>query len=210
MRYHVRHVTAAMIVLLLTALPAAADQGTVTTAGAATLLKETLDSILTVLLDPQLKQQDTAGRMDTVQKLFRQRFAEPTFCKRALGKHWDGLTDEKRTEFVTLFSDLLVTTYLERIDGYLTGNPAFTKNDIIYLGERTTPKYTLVKTDVKVDQATTIPVLYRMEQINDTWMVTDIAIEGISLLKNYRAQFNEIIANAGYEDLIKRLKDKKV
>ena len=55
-----------------------------------------------------------------------------------------------------------------------------------------------------------IPVLYRMENINNDWKVTDIAIEGISLLRNYRAQFNEIIANAGYDELLKRLKAKQV
>ena len=49
-----------------------------------------------------------------------------------------------------------------------------------------------------------------MENIDEKWKVTDIAIEGISLLRNYRAQFNEIIANAGYDELLKRLQAKQV
>lgn len=210
MRLHRLLLITAFMIGLAALLPAGASAQQPAAADAGQAVQQTLGSILDVLLDPQLKAQDPKGRMQTVQKLFRQRFAEHTFCQRALGRHWEDLSDEKRSEFVQLFSDLLVTTYLERIDGYLTSNPSFTKEDVIYRGERATPKYTLVTTDVMVDQTTKIPVLYRMEKIINTWMVTDIAIEGISLLKNYRAQFNEIIANAGYDDLIRRLREKKV
>jgi phospholipid transport system substrate-binding protein len=129
---------------------------------------------------------------------------------RALGKHWKERSATEQEEFIELFSDLLVTTYLERIDGYLNGNDGFTRDNVIYLDERETKKYTLVKTEVKLDETKNIPVLYRMEKIDAQWKVTDIAIEGISLLRNYRAQFNEIIANTGYDELLKRLKAKQV
>lgn len=190
--------------------PAAAQEAS-SQPGATQQLKITLDAILHILLDPKLKdEQHKAQRMDMVQALFRQRFDERTFCVRALGKHWKERSETEQKEFVELFSDLLVTTYLERIDGYLNSNDSFSNDDIIYLGERETKKYTLVKTDVKLDGTQKIPVLYRMENIEEKWMVTDIAIEGISLLRNYRAQFNEIIANSGYDELLKRLKAKQV
>jgi phospholipid transport system substrate-binding protein len=213
MRNHARTLIAAILVALFM-LPGFAAAQTPSTAassdGATARLKETLDSILTTLLDPALKQQDPAGRMQTVQALFRKRFDEPSFCMRALGKHWKDRTEAERAEFTRLFSDLLMSTYLERIDGYLSSNKTFTHQNINYRGERAAGSYTLVTTDVQIDQTTTIPVLYRMEKINGDWMVTDIAIEGISLLQNYRSQFNEIIANAGYPELLKRLQDKKV
>jgi phospholipid transport system substrate-binding protein len=179
--------------------------------GATQELKTTLDAILNVLLDPALRQeQHKAQRMEKVQALFRQRFDERSFCMRALGRHWEERSEDERKEFTQLFSDLLVNTYLERIDGYLTGTTSFSHQNITYLGERTSEAYTLVTTDVQLDGTKKIPVLYRMETIDGTWKVTDIAIEGISLLKNYRAQFNEIIANAGYDELLKRLKAKQV
>ena len=191
--------------------PAKAQETAAALPGATQQLKITLDAILDILLDPKLKdEQHKAQRMDMVQALFRQRFDEKTFCVRALGKHWKERSETEQKEFIDLFSDLLVTTYLERIDGYLNSNDSFSTDDVIYLGQRETKKYTLVKTDVKLDEAQKIPVLYRIENIEDKWMVTDIAIEGISLLRNYRAQFNEIIANSGYNELLKRLKAKQV
>lgn len=213
MRHHSRAIITSMLLclLLLPCLTAAQTQSAAPSeAGASSVLKETLDSILSVLLDPPLKKNDPAKRMQTMQDLFRQRFDENTFCERALGRHWKERSQQERDEFVRLFSDLLVSTYLDRIDGYLSANSSFTKDDITYRGERQAKNYTLVTTDVKINPTTAIPVLYRMEKINGDWKVTDIAIEGISLLQNYRAQFNEIIANAGYDELIKRLNDKKV
>jgi len=212
MRHHARAITAAILFsfFLLPGFAAAQTPPPAPAGGATARLQETLDSILTTLLDPKLKQQDPAARMQTVQALFRKRFDEVNFCKRALGRHWNERTEAEQAEFTRLFSDLLMSTYLERIDGYLNVNKTFTHQNISYQGERATETYTLVTTAVQTEPASTIPVLYRMEKINGDWMVTDIAIEGISLLQNYRAQFNEIIANAGYPELLKRLKEKKV
>ncbi len=179
--------------------------------GATQQLKVTLDSILNILLDPALsKEENKAQRMATVSCLFRQSFDERSFCKRALGKHWKQRSAEEKEEFIKLFSNLLIETYLGRIDGYLNANSSFSHKNINYLAERTGKAYTLVTTDVKIDDVKKIPVLYRMENIDGKWMVADIAIEGISLLRNYRAQFNEIIANAGYEELLKRLQAKQM
>ena len=210
MRHHVSTlITAFLLCLFLMPAPATAQPDP--PQGATQELKETLDAILNVLLDPALRQeQHKAQRMEKVQALFRQRFAERAFCERALGKHWKECTPTEQEEFIILFSNLLVETYLGRIDGYLTGTTSFSHQNITYLGERASEAYTLVTTDVQLNGTKKIPVLYRMENLDGTWKVTDIAIEGISLLKNYRAQFNEIIANAGYAELLKRLKAKQV
>ena len=110
-----------------------------------------------------------------------------------------------------LFSNLLVETYLGRIDGYLTGNSRFfpSKHHLSRRAHELRPTR-LSQPMYSSKRTKKIPVLYRMEMIDGAWKVTDIAIEGISLLKNYRAQFNEIIANAGYDELLKRLKAKQV
>jgi len=210
-----RHISSALIaavLLSLLLLPAPATVLASSQQQSATQeLKTTLDAILNVLLDPALRQeQHKTQRMEKVQALFRQRFDERSFCIRALGKHWKERTQTEQDEFIILFSNLLVETYLGRIDGYLTGTTSFSHQNITYLDERATEAYTLVTTDVQLDGTKKIPVLYRMETIDGTWKVTDIAIEGISLLKNYRAQFNEIIANASYDELLKRLKAKQV
>jgi phospholipid transport system substrate-binding protein len=215
MRTHLSALMTALLTCLLLTAPAALVASSPESAspaepGATRVVQESLDAILTVLLDPELRKNDPVGRMKTVQALFRQRFHEQLFCQRALGRQWRNLTQEQQAEFVRLFGDLLVTTYLERIDGYLNSNPGFSLNNIAYLSERSTESYTLVSTEVRLDQTVKIPLMYRMEKTDGEWKVTDIALEGISLLRNYRAQFNEIIANAGYDELLKRLRDKKV
>ncbi len=215
MRTHVSALMTALLTGLLLTFPAglvvsSSESASPAEPGATRVVQESLDAILTVLLDPELRKNDPIGRMKTVQALFRQRFHEQLFCQRALGRQWRNLTQEQQAEFIRLFGDLLVTTYLERIDGYLNSNPAFSLNNITYLSERSTESYTLVSTEVQLDQTVKIPLMYRMEKTDGSWMVTDIALEGISLLRNYRAQFNEIIANAGYDELLKRLRDKKV
>ena len=148
--------------------------------------------------------------MEKVSCLFRQRFAERIFCERALGRYWKERTEPEQEEFIHAFQHSFSgdLPWTHRWLPYRNTN--FSHKNISYLGERTGKAYTLVTTDVQIDTAKKIPVLYRMESIDGTWKVTDIAIEGISLLKNYRAQFNEIIANAGYDELLKRLKAKQV
>ncbi len=203
-------ITAILFCLIM--LPASAAAQEVTSqSGAMQQLRITLDSILFILLDPNLKvEQHKSQRMEMVRALFRQHFDELTFCKRALGRHWKERSEAEREEFTQLFSNLLMETYLTRIDGYLNANDAFGRDNVTYLNERTAKNYTLVTTDVQVNQTKKIPVLYRMESIDGNWKVTDIAIEGISMLRNYRAQFNEIIANGSYNELLKRLQAKQV
>jgi phospholipid transport system substrate-binding protein len=211
MRANVSKIIMAILFSLILLPASAAAQTEPPLQGATQQLKTTLTDILNVLLDPTLRQeQHKAQRMEKVRALFRQRFAEHTFCMRTLGSQWKKLSKAEQNKFVLLFSDLLINTYLGRIDGYLTGNTSFSHQSIAYHGERATKTYTLVTTGVLIDQSKIIPVLYRMETIDGTWKITDIAIEGISLLRNYRAQFNEIIANAGYDELLKRLKAKQV
>jgi len=211
MRHHASKLITAILFSLILLSGTTMAQEAAPQQGATQQLKVTLDAILNTLLDPTLrKEENKAQRMETVSCLFRQRFAEHVFCERALGRHWKERSEAEQNEFTKLFTTLLVETYLARIDGYLTNNPSFSPESINYLGERTAKNYTLVTTDVQIDETKTIPVLYRMENIEDEWKVTDIAIDGISLLKNYRAQFNEIIANAGYDELLKRLQAKQV
>ena len=70
-------------------------------------------------------------------------------------------------------------------------------------------RYAVVETRVKIDKDTEIPVHYQLKDKEGNWLVCDIAIEGVSIVKNYRAQFNEILANSSFEDLIARLKSKE-
>ena len=174
-------------------------------------LKGTLDKIIDILNDPSLKTPGKENeRKNTLLKLIKERFDEEAFARRALGVHWKKRTKEEKQEFVEIFSDLLERTYLKKIDDYLAKAGNFSGKNIAYLNETVKGRYVIVKTKVIVNDETQIPVLYLFTNKQGNWLAVDIAIEGVSLVKNYRAQFKEILANSSFEELITKLKSKQL
>ena len=173
-------------------------------------LKGTLDKIIDVLNDPSLKTPVKENeRKNTLLKLVKERFDEEAFARRALGVHWKKRTKEEKQEFVEIFSDLLERTYLKKIDDYLAKAGNFSGKNIAYLNETVKGRYVIVKTKVIVNDETQIPVLYLFTNKQGNWLAVDIAIEGVSLVKNYRAQFIEILASSSFAELITKLKSKQ-
>ena len=174
-------------------------------------LKGTLDKIIDILNDPSLKSPDKENeRKEALLTLVKERFDEEAFARRALGVHWKNTTKEERQEFVEIFSDLLERTYLKKIDDYLAKAGNFSGKNILYLNETVKGHYVIVKTKVIVNDETQIPVLYLFTNKQGNWLAVDIAIEGVSLVKNYRAQFKEILANSSFKELLNKLKSKQI
>jgi phospholipid transport system substrate-binding protein len=173
-------------------------------------LKGPLEKLIDILNDPSLKTPGKENeRKNTLLKLVKERFDEEAFARRALGVHWKKRTKEEKQEFVEIFSDLLERTYLKKIDDYLAKAGNFSGKNIVYLNETVKGRYVIVKTKVIVDDETHIPVLYLFTNKQGKWLAVDIAIEGVSLVKNYRAQFKEILANSSFAELITKLKSKQ-
>ena len=173
-------------------------------------LKGTLDKIIDILNDPSLKTPGKENeRRNTLLTLIKERFDEEAFARRALGVRWKKRTKEEKQEFVEIFSDLLERTYLKKIDDYLAKAGNFSGKNIAYLNETVKGRYVIVKTKVIVNDETQIPVLYLFKNKQGNWLAVDIAIEGVSLVKNYRAQFKEILANSSFAELIDKLKSKQ-
>jgi len=173
-------------------------------------LKGTLDKIIDVLNDPSLKAPDKKNeRKDILLKLIKERFDEEAFSRRALGAHWRKRTNEEKQEFVEIFSDLLERTYLNKIDDYLAKAGNFSGKNILYLNETVKGRYVVVETKVITNKDTKIPILYLFKNKQGNWLACDIAIEGVSLVKNYRAQFKEILASSSFAELIAKLKSKQ-
>ncbi|UCG64687.1 MAG: ABC transporter substrate-binding protein [Deltaproteobacteria bacterium] len=173
-------------------------------------LKETLDQMIEVLNDPSFKTPDKQNeKKDILLKLIKERFDEEEFARRALGAHWQKRTQEEKQEFVKIFSDLLERTYLDKIDAYLAKAGSFSEKNILYLNETVKGSYVVVATKIITNEDTEIPVLYLFKNKQGNWLVCDVAIEGVSIAKNYRAQFNEILANSSFKELIAKLKSKQ-
>jgi len=183
-----------------------ADSGKVTDC-----LKGTLNQMIEVLNNPSLKTPDKKNeRNDILLKLIKERFDEQEFARRALGGHWQGRTDEEKKEFVDAFSGLLEQTYLDKIDAYLSKSGNFSEKNILYLNETVKGKYVIVSTKILTGENAEIPVLYLLKNKQGSWLVCDVAIEGVSIAKNYRAQFKEILANSSFKELITKLKSKQI
>ncbi|MBW1802959.1 MAG: ABC transporter substrate-binding protein [Deltaproteobacteria bacterium] len=123
-------------------------------------------------------------------------------ARRALARYWRLFSDDQKTAFSQLFSRLLGGTYLDRIQrGYRNEKVLYLDQDML------TSSKAVVKTKVLRD-GVEIPVSYSLIKKGETWSVYDVNIEGVSLVKNYRKQFSEILIKRPPAQLIEMLKKK--
>ena len=162
-------------------------------------LRQYTDQVLKLLEDPNLQGPD---RRAAVRKAAIEIFDVQETAKRALGRHWQARTPAEREEFVQLFAVLLERTYINKIDIYRG-------EKLVYTNEAVDGDYATVRARVVTKQRGDIPVDARMIRRGDRWLIYDIAVENISLIANYRAQFDRIIRSASYQDLVTRLKTKR-
>jgi len=165
-------------------------------------VRQTVDKLLAILKDPQLKQEGRKNeRHDELKKLIYQRFDFTEMARRCLGPEWRRHTPEEQKEFVQLFTDLLERAYLKQIESY---------NDqkVRYLNEREDSSYAQVDTKIVDNKGQEFSVNYRLHNVNGDWKVYDVVIEDISLVNNYRAQFSRVLASSSYQELVHRMKDK--
>jgi phospholipid transport system substrate-binding protein len=141
-----------------------------------------------------------SGSQTAVRKVADRMFDWPEMARGALGKHWQGRTPSERDEFVRLFAAVFERAYLSKIQ--LADAEHFT-----YLGEAIDGEHATVRTTVTAKNGSVIAVDYRTRVgEGGSWRVYDLNTEGISLVGNYRTQFNSIIARSSYSELVNRLK----
>src|SRR5262245_16688756 len=177
-------------------LPATATAVTATEA-----VRSSMEQLVRVLEDQELKKADQASeRRQQLQKIFNDRFSYEEMSKRSLGAQWNNLNEAQRQQFVDLFRQLLARTYTGTIEGY-------SGERIQILSEQNEGDYAEVRTKL-VSRKGEIPINYRLLNKSGEWRVYDIVVDGISMVSNYRAQFNKIIQSSSYEDLVEKLKNK--
>lgn len=163
-------------------------------------LKAPVDQVIRILQDPRLKPDSMAAeRRAAIRKEAESIFDFPETAKRALGRHWQNLSAAEQREFVSLFTDLLERAYLVKIERY-SGEP------IAYTGDSIEGELATVKTKFITKQGTEIPIEYRLLRHGDRWLVYDVFVEGVSLIANYRTQFDRIMRTGSYQELARRLR----
>jgi len=167
-------------------------------------LRLQVDRVLKVLDDPELKKPDKAkDRRLAVRKIANDIFDFSETAKRSLGRHWQARTPAEQSEFVLLFSDLLERSYLSKIELY-GGEKIQYLSDAVENGDQAK-----VLTKIVARQGSEIPIEYRMHKKGERWLVYDVMIEGVSLVSNYRTQFNKIIQTSSFQELVKKMKTKQ-
>ncbi|MCK5162159.1 MAG: ABC transporter substrate-binding protein [Desulfobacula sp.] len=165
-------------------------------------LKITIDTILEILRDPSLKGEECIKkRRASLRKVIHERFSFSKMSQLSLARHWKKRSDEEKKIFIELFGQLLEETYISKIEDY-------TDEKVVYVKEFVKKNKAQVNTKIITDTIE-IPINYRMYQTkNGSWMVYDLVIEGVSLVGNYRSQFNQILQKDTYEKLVQELKKK--
>jgi phospholipid transport system substrate-binding protein len=191
MRYPVRLLAAALAALAVT-VPA--------WAGAPTdQVRQYTDQVQKILEDPALRSVDKRA---AVRKVAIEIFDVNETAKRALGLHWQARNAAERDEFVQLFADLLERTYISKI--VLYGGER-----LRYTSEAIDGEFAIVRAKVVTAKGTEVPVEARMLKRSDHWLIYDITIENVSLIGNYRTQFDRIIRTASFQELVRKLKENR-
>ena len=165
-------------------------------------IKSTVDQAIQILTDPQLRGE---GKKPERRKRLREvifvRFDFQEMAQRSLGAHWQRRTPEEQTQFIKVFSDLLEQTYVDKIESY--NNEKF-----IYANERIDGSYAEVSSRMRTSKGEEFTINYKLHRVGEDWRVYDLVIENVSLINNYRSQFNRILTGSTYDELISKIRAK--
>ncbi|MGH7319474.1 MAG: MlaC/ttg2D family ABC transporter substrate-binding protein [Candidatus Rokuibacteriota bacterium] len=163
-----------------------------------------VDRVLKLVQDPELKKPaNTEKRRAQIREVARSLFDFEEMAKRGLARHWAARSPDQKKRFTELFSDLLESSYVGKIEGY--GGEKIT-----YLPEQPDGDTVTVRSKLSTQRGTEIPIDYRLQKTGDRLAVYDVVIEGVSLVANYRTQFNKVITQSSYDELVKKLEQKQL
>ncbi len=160
-------------------------------------VRTSVDAILVILQNGEL---DVQQKRADISKIITKRFDFRAMSQRTLATNWKKTSDEEKKQFTALFSQLIESSYVGRIEAY-------TNEKVEYPGEKVKGKKAVVETLILTSSAD-IPVNYKLYQKGDQWLVYDVIIEGISLISNYRSSYQEIMKDEGFDGLLNKMQAK--
>ena len=166
------------------------------------LVRTTVDRAIQILKDPELSSPDRKKeRVERLRETLVAIFDYEEMAKRALGPHWRQRTPAEQEEFVKLFRDFLERVYSDKIGLYGGEKVRFGR-------EVMDNEFAQVESTIIQPKGEEIAVVYKLRQVNGQWKVYDAIVENISIINNYRSQFDRVISSTSYEELVKRLRGK--
>jgi phospholipid transport system substrate-binding protein len=174
--------------------------------GYAATPKETVETgvnkLLKILGDPAFKAKPEDERIAIIGAEIETVFDFKELSRRSLGREWKKMKPEQQKEFVQLFKELLQGVYADRLLAYSDQKIIFDKETMLKKGRAEVQSY------LQTSDGKKIPLFYRLTDKSGSWKVYDVIIEGVSMVKNYRTQFREILAKNSPEKLLEILRDK--
>lgn len=163
------------------------------------IISENITYILESIQKPEFKEQESLK--DEIFSRITNLFSWEDMGKRSLGRIWSEQSTEQQQSFVDNFTQLLRNNYFNQLEGY-------SGEKVTYPGERIKGKYAEVQTVIIREDGTKIPVYYRLLTRNNEWKIYDVVIEGVSMVKNYKNQFDEILKKNTFDEFIQKIKEK--
>jgi phospholipid transport system substrate-binding protein len=200
----IRTIAALAAVLTLVAAPLRASAADTPSTNANTprgVVQATTGAVIEVLANRGLS---TDEKRHHVEGIVYARVDFATLSKLVLARFWNELSEAQRTQFMEEFRENLSGTYGRNVESYKNEKVTIIDDHAEPRGDWT------VRTKIVRNGADDINVDYRLRQIDGTWKIIDIIIENVSLVANFRAQFQEIMSNGGATRLLQVLHDKNV
>lgn len=167
------------------------------------VVKNATEKAIQILQDPGLQGKDKRNeKLSNLRAVVNPVFDYGEMARRTLGRHWSSRTAAEQEEFTRLFREFVERIYSDKIDLY-------NGEKVIFGSESVDQELAQVDSAIIDAKGEKTAVLYRLVKNNSGWKVYDAVVEDISLVANYRSQFDRIIRNSSYQELIRRLKDKK-
>ncbi len=165
-----------------------------------TVVKTVVDQAIAVLKD---RKTPLPQRQQKLRDLVNNNFDFRAMARSALGYHWRNITAEQRTEFTKEFTAFVQDSYLSRMQDY-SGQ----RVDIID-SRNQGDGYAEVMSKIVQNGKQPVPVNYLLHLENGKWLIYDVTVDNISIIANYRNQFNRVVNNQGFDKLLQDLKNKQ-
>jgi len=165
-------------------------------------VKGHVNEVLKVLRDPALQgDAKEEAKQEKIEAIADEMFDYVALSRLTLGRNWKKFNSDQKKEFIQLYRSILEKAYMDRILSYTDEEVTFGKETML------SEKKAEVQTHI-ITKSVEIPIFYRVYLKDGKWKVYDVIIEGISLVKNYRTQFRDILANNPPEEVLKILRKK--
>jgi phospholipid transport system substrate-binding protein len=165
-------------------------------------IQTNVNKVFEVLRDPKLKGEAAKElKKEKLRVIYKNLFDEVELSRRTLVRNWGKLNPTQQQEFVGLFEQVLEKAYVNKILAYTDEKVIYTKENKIAENQ--------IEVETKIITASKeVPITYRVILKDGRWRVYDVVVENVSLVQNYRTQFNDILSSKTPEQLLEALRKK--